>query len=90
MPWLLRFAIGSLLLFVIGAVIITWACISTGWETLSRFAWGSLTAGTGLIGSAFLPIVSVVIHQPWRTFSRALLSASVLLFVLLLVFAKFA
>src|SRR5205823_1309145 len=46
MPWLLRFAIGSLLLFVIGAVIITWACISTGWEALGRFAWGSLTAGT--------------------------------------------
>ena len=90
MPWLLRFAIGSLLLFVIGAVIITWACISTGWEALSRFAWGSLTAGTGLIGSAFFSIASAVIHQPWRTFSLALLSASVLLFVLLLVFAKFA
>ena len=54
MPWLLRFAIGSLLIFLIGAAIIVWACVSTGWETLGRFAYGSLTAGAGLIGSALL------------------------------------
>ena len=52
MPWILRFAIGSLFVFVIGAVMIAWACMSTGWETLSWFAWGSLTAGAGLIGTA--------------------------------------
>src|SRR5437588_3979417 len=54
MPWLLRFAIGSLLIFLIGAAIIVWACVSTGWETLGRFAYGSLTAGAGLIGSPLL------------------------------------
>ena len=43
MPWILRFAIGSLFIFVIGAVMIAWACMSTGWETLSRFAWGCVT-----------------------------------------------
>ena len=36
MPWLLRFAIGSLLIFLIGAAIIVWACVSAGWETLYR------------------------------------------------------
>ena len=51
MPWILRFAIGSLFVFVIGAVMIAWACMSTGWETLSWFAWGCVTAGAGLIGS---------------------------------------
>ena len=71
MPWLLRFAIGSLFVFVIGAVMIAWACMSTGWETLSRFAWGSLTAGAGLIGSALLAMLSAVIHQVAQIFSRA-------------------
>jgi len=90
MPWLLRFAIGSLLIFVIGAVMVAWACMSTGWEALGRFAWGSVTAGVGLIGSVLLSMLSAVIHQRWRRFSLALMSASVLLFLALLVFAKFA
>ena len=90
MPWLLRFAISSFFVFVIGAVMITWACMSTGWEALSRFAWGCLTAGAGLIGSALLAMVSAVIHQAWRRFSLVLMSASVLLFLALLIFAKFA
>jgi hypothetical protein len=90
MPWLLRFAIGSLFVFVIGAVMIAWACMSTGWETLSRFAWGLLVAGAGLIGSALLSLTSAVIHPRWRRFSLVLMSASVLLFLLLLVFARFA
>jgi len=90
MPWTLRFAIGSLFVFVIGAVMIAWACMSTGWETLSWFAWGSLTAGVGLIGTALLAMLSAVIHQGWRRFSLALMSAAVFLFVVFLIFAKFA
>ena len=90
MPWILRFAISSLFVFFIGAVMIAWACMSTGWETLSRFAWGCVTAGAGLVGSALLAMLSAVIHQGWRRFSVALVSASVLLFVGLLIFAKFA
>jgi hypothetical protein len=90
MPWVLRFAIGSLFLFVTGATMIAWACMSTGWETLSRFAWGCVTAGAGLIGTALLAMLSAVIHQGWRKFSLVLLSASVFLFLLLLIFAKFA
>jgi hypothetical protein len=90
MPWLLRLAIGSLFVFVIGTGMIAWACLSTGWETLSRFAWGCVTAGAGLIGSALLAMLSAVIHQGWRRFSLALMSVSVLLFLALLIFAKFA
>ena len=90
MPWLFRFAIASLFVFVIGAVMIAWACMSTGWETLSWFAWGSVTAGAGLIGSALLAILSAVIHEGWRRFSLVLMSVSVLLFLGLLIFAKFA
>jgi len=90
MPWLLRFAIGSLVVFVIGALMIAWACMSTGWETLSWFAWGCLTAGIGLIGSSLFSVVSAVIHRAWRRFSLALMSVSVLLFLALLIFAKFA
>lgn len=90
MPWILRFAIGSFFIFVIGAVIIAWACMSTGWEALGRLAWGSLTAGAGLIGSALLAMLSAIIHQRWRRFSLVLMTASVLLFLVLLIFAKFA
>jgi len=90
MPWLLRFAMGSLLVFVLGALMIGWACMSTGWETLSRFAWGCLIAGIGLIGSALLSMLSAVLHQAWRRFSLVFMSVSVLLFLALLIFAKFA
>lgn len=90
MPWILRFAIGSLFVFVIGAMMIAWACMSTGWETLTWFAWGSVTAGAGLIGTALLAMLSTVIHKGWRKFSLVLMSASVLLFLVLLIFAKFA
>jgi hypothetical protein len=90
MPWLLRFAIGSFFVFVVGAGMIAWACMSTGWEVLSRFAWGCVTAGAGLIGTALLAMLSAVMHQRWRRFSLVLLSASVLLFIALLIFAKFA
>ena len=90
MPWILRFAIGSLFVFAIGAVMIAWACMSTGWETLSRFAWGCVTAGAGLIMSALLATLSAVIDKGWRRFSLVLMSASVLLFIGLLIFAQFA
>ena len=90
MPWILRFAIGSLFVFVIGVVMIAWACMSTGWETLSLFACGCVTAGVGLIGSSLLALLSAIIHKSWRRFSLALMSASVLLFLALLIFAKFA
>jgi ABC-type multidrug transport system permease subunit len=90
MPWLLRFANGLLLVFVIGAVMIAWACMSTGWETLTWFAWGSVTAGAGLIGTALLAMLSAVIHQAWRRFSLVLMSVAIFLFLVLLIFAKFA
>jgi hypothetical protein len=90
MPWILKIAVGSLLVFVIGALMIAWACMLTGWETLSRFAWGSLIAGAGLIASALLAVVTAVIHQDWRRFSLVLMSASVFLFVAPLIFARFA
>ena len=90
MPWILRLAIGAFLVFVIGAMMIAWACMSTGWETLTRFAWGCVTAGAGLIGSALLSMLSALIHQAWRRFSFGLMSLSALLFLALLIFAKFA
>ena len=71
MPWLLRFAIGSLFVFVIGAVLIAWACMSTGWETLGRFALGCVTAGAGLIGTALLAMLNAVIHRGWRRCSSS-------------------
>jgi hypothetical protein len=80
----------SLFVFVIGVLMIAWACMSTGWETLTWFGRGCVTAGAGLIGTALLAMVSAVIHQKWRRFSLAVIAASVLLFLALLLFAKFA
>jgi amino acid transporter len=79
MPWLLRLAIGSLLLFVIGAVIIAWACVSTGWQALARvgFAHGR---GRTDCDHPILSLMSAVINRQWRTFSVALLSDSVCCF----------
>jgi len=90
MPWILRFAIGSLFIFVIGAAMIAWACMSTGWEVLRWFAWGCLTAGAGLIATTLFAMLSAIIHKSWRRFSLALMIVSVLLFLALLIFAKFA
>lgn len=90
MPWILKFAISSLFVFLIGALMIAWACMSNGWETLNRFAWGCLTAGVGLILSILLAMLSAIIHKGWRRFSLGLMSASILLFLVLLIFAKFA
>ena len=90
MPWILRFAIGAFFVFVIGTLMIAWACVSTGWETLSRFAWGCLIAGVGLIISALLAMLSAVINKQWRRFSLVLMTASVLLLLALLIFAKLA
>ena len=90
MPWVLRFAFGSLFVFVVGAGMIAWACMSTGWEVLSWFAWGSVTAGAGLIGSTLLAMVSAIIHKSRRRIALALMIVSVLLFLGLLAFAKFA
>ena len=90
MPWILRLAICSLFVFVIGAMTIAWACMSNGWETLGRFAWGCVSAGAGLIGSGLLAMVSALVHKEWRRFSIALMSVSVLLFLALLFFARIA
>jgi len=90
MPLILKFAIGSLFVFVIGAVLIAWACVSTGWETLSRFALGCVTAGAGLIVSAVFAMLGALIDKGWRRFSLALMSVSIFLFFVLLIFAKFA
>ena len=90
MPWILRFAIGFLFIFVIGVVMIAWACLSTGWETLSRFAWGCVIAGSGLIATTLFAVLSAIMHKSWRKFSLALIIVSVLLFLGLLIFAKFA
>ena len=90
MPWLLRFAIGSLFVFLIGAGMIAWACMSTGWETLTRLAWGSVTAGAALIASALLAMVSAVIHKGWRRSSTLVMGASILLFLALLIFVRIA
>ncbi len=90
MPWILRFAMASPFVFAIGAAMIAWACMSTGWETLTWFAWGCVTAGVGLIGSSLLCMLSAVIQPGWRRFALALMTVSVLLFIALLIFAKFA
>jgi len=89
MPWILRFAVGSLFVFVMGAVMIAWTCMSRA-GSARPVRMGFPNCRVGLIGAALLAMLSVVIHKEWRRFSLALTSASVFLFLVLLIFAKFA
>jgi len=89
MPWILRFAVGSLFVFVMGAVMIAWACMSRA-ESARPVRMGFRNRRAELIEAAPLAMLSAVIHQGWHRFSLALTSASVFLFLVLLIFAKFA
>jgi hypothetical protein len=90
MPWTLKFAIGSLVLFAVGAGIIAMACRATGWKAMDQLVWGLFIAGAGLLGCAVFSITCVVTNRKWRIVSLLLLIASVLLFLLLRLFAASA
>jgi hypothetical protein len=83
MPWPFKFAIGSLLLFAVGVGIIAMACAATGWQAMDQFVWGLSIAGGGLLGCAAFSMTNL----KWRVASISLLIASVLLFLLLRLFA---
>jgi hypothetical protein len=85
-----KFAIGSLLLFAVGTGIIVLACIASGWRALDQLVWGLFIAGAGLLGCAVFSIACAVTNQKWRVASISLLIASVLLFLLLRLFAASA
>ena len=90
MPWLLRFAIGSLFVFVIGAAMIALGMYVHRMGNAQPVRMGFPHCRGRLIGTALLAMLSAVIHQEWRRFSLALMSASVFLFLVLLIFVKFA
>jgi len=90
MPRTLKFAIGSLVLFAVGAGIIAMACMAKGWQGIDRLVWGLFIAGAGLLGCAAFSIASAVTSQKWRVASISLLIVSVFLFLLLRLFAASA
>ncbi|HEU4678702.1 MAG TPA: hypothetical protein VFS35_04220 [Terrimicrobiaceae bacterium] len=90
MPWSLRAALAMFIVFVLGDLLIAFACVEGGWEALRHYAWGSLMATAGLIAGFIFSVVCAVTQPEWRRASIiACVSATVLL-VALLLFARSA
>jgi hypothetical protein len=90
MPWSFKAAIAALAIFVLGDLLIAFACFESGWESLGHFAWGTLIAGVGLIGSLLFSIICAAMQPTWRRSSLVLVVVSVLLLIGLFWFAKTA
>ncbi len=90
MPWTFRLSLASLVVFAIGAMVIVNACMTSGWESIGRFAWGMLISGTGLLGSTLFSLLCAVRNPQSRKASAAVFGVSILLFIGLFLFAKSA
>lgn len=90
MPWSLRAALAMFIVFVLGALLIAFACVEGGWEALRHFAWGLLTATIGLIAGFIFSVVCAVTQPEWRKASIVACIASTVLLGALLLFARSA
>ena len=90
MPWSFKAVNATLVIFVLGVALIAFACFESGWESIGHFAWGTLIAGVGLIGSLLFSIICAITQPAWRRLSLVLVVVSVLLLIGLFWFAKTA
>jgi peptidoglycan/LPS O-acetylase OafA/YrhL len=90
MPWSFKAVIAAFVVFVVGALVIAFACNETGWQSIGHFAWGLLTAVVGLVGGILFSIICATTEPTWRRSSLVLGVVSILLLIGLLLFAKAA
>jgi uncharacterized membrane protein len=90
MPWSFKAAIAMFIVFALGAGLITFACVESGWEALRHFAWGLFTAAAGLIAGFIFSVICALTQPEWRRASIFASAASILLFGALLLFARSA
>jgi hypothetical protein len=83
MPWSFRSALGAFVIFAVGGALIVFAHFQGGWESITYFAYGLLTAGVGLFGALFFSIICAVTRPEWRRQSLIAIALAILLSVAL-------
>ena len=66
MPSSFKAALAAFVIFGLGAALIVFAHFQGGWEAITYFAYGLLTAGAGLFGALVFSIICAVIRPEWR------------------------
>lgn len=90
MPWPFKAALAAFLIFAVGATLIGIACITSGFGSITYFAYGLLTAAVGLFGALLFCVICAVIRPAWRRRSLAAGGLALLLSAALLLFARSA
>ena len=90
MPWSFKAVIILSAVSLIGASLMAFAGFETGWQSLSHFAYGTLTAGVGLAGALLFSIICAVTSANWRRRSMVAAVVAALLLGGLFLFARTA
>ena len=90
MPWSFKATIMMFLVFAAGAVLIGYACFESGWQAIGHFAWGLLTASSGLVGGLLFSIICAVTQPTWRRQSLFASALALLLLAGLVLFGRTA
>lgn len=90
MPWLLRLALASLMIFLGGVVLIVVAHNTNSWDSIPRFVWGLIISGAGLILSALFSFLCAVTNRVWRKVSAWICLSVLLLLLLLFLYSRWA
>jgi hypothetical protein len=90
MPSSFKAAIAGFIAFVLGTLLIAFACLEGGWESIGHFVWGTLTAAAGLVISFLSSTICAITKPAWRRWSLLFVLASVLLLIGLFLFARAA
>ena len=90
MPWSFKATIAMFGIASLGAFLIAFACLESGWESIGHFAWGLLTTGVGLAGALVFSVICAVKEPTWRKQSLVLCGLALFLSLGLFLFAKAA
>ena len=90
MPWSLKVATSGFVLFLAGAGLIGFACFESGWDAIGHFAWGLVTAASGLGVALPFCLICAATQAAWRKRALVAAGATVLLLATLFVFARTA
>ena len=90
MPWSFKATLAAFAIFALGAALIVFAHFRGGWEAITYFAYGLVTAGMGLFGALFFSIICAVTRPEWRRQSLIAIALAVLLSVALFLVWKAA
>jgi hypothetical protein len=90
MPLSFQVTLAGFGIFVIGAALIVFAHFHGGWEAITFFACGLLTAAVGSFGALAFSILCTVTHPEWRRESVIAILLAVSLAVTLFLVARVA